>query len=263
MLRRSKLDALVIFLVLALCGCNGNLVIHEISPKRIVLVDMLPRESFQATQRCLTLDVFHVDPLGTDWGISERVTRTIAQALEKEGYGVDVISAPEQFERKTFPAKYMLTPWEPYNTEWDSRFVGWLRDTGAGHNAGAVVFLTTYSVSLYNQYGPFYSGYGVRGSLRCIGIPPTRVGFYANTGVNVFTVADGRRKYFSKGHGNKCDIDAPAAIENAMMDKVLKAADVEPYAGLIQKVAEVEIQQALIDANVLHGQTDSCPAEIK
>jgi hypothetical protein len=245
--------------VTCLAGCNGSLQIKEISPKRIALVDMLPRESFQATQRCLTLDIFHVDPVGDDGGISARLVTDVAARLEKEGYGVDIVAPSEKFDRKTFPGKYMVTPWLMYNTEWHPALTSWLHDVGVAHNVGAVVFLTGYVVSLYGNAGPYYGGYGVQASVNCIGIPPTRVTFYANTGVNVFTLPDLKRKYFSTGGANYCNVDVPDAMEVKVKEGVLGPADLQPYVGDIQRIALVQIERELGGANVLHGATDSCP----
>jgi len=247
--------------VTCLAGCNGSLQIKEISPKRIALVDMLPRESFQATQRCLTMDIFHVDPVGDDGGVSASLVTDVAARLEKEGYGVDIVAPSDKFDRRTFPGNYMITPWLVYNTEWHPALTNWLHDVGAAHNVGAVVFLTGYSVSLYNLNGPYYHGYGVQASVNCIGIPPTRVSFYANTGINVFTLPDLKRKYFSTGTTNYCAVDVPSAMEAKVKAGVLEAADLQPYLGDIRKIALVQIERELGGANILHGATDSCPTQ--
>src|SRR4051812_29040147 len=218
-----------LFAAWLLAGCNGNLIIHEITPKTIVLVDAMPHQQFEAAQRCFSGDIFSVTPLGDDTDMTVEVVAHVKARLEQDGYVVKVEPFSDQLDVKGYPFKYEASPGQQYATRWTPAFARWLGELQGRDKAGAIVILKTYVNSLYNQYGPYYGGYGVHVSTNCIGIPPSAGSFYANVGVDVFTPSEPIRKYFSRGRGDQCDFPVPDSFIEAVKQNSLSAKDLLPY----------------------------------
>jgi len=243
--------------VVLLAGCNGDLVIHEITPKTIVLVDALPHESFIAAQRCFSSPIFSVEQLGDDWNVSPEIIARVKARLELDGYQVRIEKFSDQLDVKKYPFGYMVSPFQMYESRWTPAFQKWLLELGQ-HQPGAVVILTTYAASLYNEFGPYYRGYGVKASLNCLGIPPTSGHFYAHVGVNVFTYPEMMRKFFTKSPDDQCDIALPDAVIEGIKNKTLQHEDVARFHDLIVQLGSAQAEEELRKANVLHGAPDSC-----
>ena len=249
------------FAAVLLAGCNGDLVIHEISPKTIVLVDAMPHEQFEAAQRCFSGGIFSVTSLGDDAGMTVEVMAHVQARLEQDGYVVKVEPFSEQLDVKGYPFKYEASPGQQYATRWSPAFAAWLAELQRRNQAGAIVILKTYVNSLYNQYGPYYGGYGARVSTDCIGIPPSAGSFYANVGVDVFTASEPMRKYFSKGRTGQCDLPVPDSIIEAVKQKSLTAKDLLPYREQMIRLGAATAEDELRQANVLHGAAENCSAK--
>jgi len=244
-----------------LSGCNGDLIIHEIAPKTLVLVDAMPHQQFEAAQRCFSGGIFSVAPLGDDAGMTNEIVAHVKARLEQDGYVVKVESFSDQLDVSGYPFKFEVSPGRMYDTRWTPAFAGWLGEVQKRDQAGAIVILKTYMNSLYNQYGPFYGGYGVHVSTNCLGIPPSAGSFYANVGVDVFTPGEPMRKYFSKGRGEQCDLPVPDSMIESVKQKSLSANDLLPYREQMVRLGAATAEDELRQANVLHGAAESCSAK--
>ncbi len=241
-----------------LAGCNGDLIIHEVVPKTIVLVDVTRHESFVAPRGCLTLGGFRIEKLGNDLGVADDIVRRIQTKLERDGYQVHVVPFSDTLDARRYPVGYMVTPEHPYETLWTPAFARWMGELDSMYHPGAVVFLTNYYKSLSGNQGPFYSGMGVTAQINCLDIPPTSGNVYANVGVDVFTFPEVTRKFFTYDARDACDVPLTDAVLDQIKAKTFGAQELAPFRGQLVHIGAVQVETELRHANVLRSPVDGC-----
>ena len=257
-MRLGRTALLSAFVTLA-AGCNGNLVIHDITPKTIVLVDAMPHQSYVAARGCLTTERYEIAPLGDDTAIVEDAIVHVQRRLEHEGYRVVLAKFSPDLELKKYPIGYMIDPiLHRYESSWTPEFTRWMNSLEKANQAGAVVLVTRYVNSMNGNYGPFYSGFGVAAEINCIGIPPTAGFLYANMGADVFILPEVTRKFFTFDARQACDAPLPDEALDKVKAKTFHHDDLRPFAAQLARMGAVQVETELQHANVLHGPVDHC-----